>query len=258
MSEKYFGPCSITEISKLGRELVVWVQAPAIQAAARPGQFVMVGLGRPRANFLKRAISIHAVREDEIALAVLQVGDVSRALAALQPGDELELIGPLGNGFDLDPKRAPVAMVAGGIGHAPFRFLAESLKDKASDLTLYVGGRDKAALAGLDWAKAAGLEVQVATEDGSAGTRGFVTALLQDLAPEIRLYACGPLPMLSAVQRLALDKGLACQLSLEGKMACGIGVCLGCTCARPDPRATYAKVCTDGPVFWAEEVDLHG
>lgn len=258
MSEKHFGHYPITEIQTFGRELVLWVKAPAIRAAAQPGQFVMVGLGRPRSNFLKRAISIHAVRGDEIALAILQVGDVSRALASLALGDEVELIGPLGQGFDLAVEGVPVAMVAGGIGHAPFRFLAENLKDKTEDLTLYVGGRDKAALAGLDWAKKAGLKVLVATEDGSAGVAGFVTALLQDLSADTRLYACGPLPMLAAVQDLALTKGHPCQLSLEGKMACGVGVCLGCTCARPDPTETYAKVCTDGPVFWAEEVDLHG
>ena len=85
-----------------------------------------------------------------------------------------------------------------------------------------------------------------------------MTDLLGDLSPATQVYVCGPLPMLRSVQALALARAIPCQLSLEGKMACGVGVCLGCTCARPDPTEAYAKVCTDGPVFWAEEVKLDG
>lgn len=258
MSEKVFRTCPITRLERFGRETVLWIQAPDIAAKAVAGQFVMVGLPRPRANFLKRAISIHAIDGAEVALAVLTVGDVSVALSRLTVGDPVEVIGPLGNGFDLDIQGRPVAMVAGGIGHAPFRFLAAALADRTKDITLYAGGRDRAALSGLGWADKMGLKTVLASEDGSIGQEGYVTDLLGDLSPATQVYVCGPLPMLRSVQALALARALPCQLSLEGKMACGVGVCLGCTCARPDPTEAYAKVCTDGPVFWAEEVKLDG
>ncbi|MFR9292107.1 MAG: hypothetical protein ACLVKS_02910 [Peptococcus niger] len=114
MSDKVFRTCPITRLERFGRETVLWIQAPDIAAKALAGQFVMVGLPRPRANFLKRAISIHAIDGAEIALAVLTVGDVSVALSRLTVGDSVEVIGPLGMA-DLDIHARPVAMVAGGI-----------------------------------------------------------------------------------------------------------------------------------------------
>ena len=107
MSDKVFRTCPITRLERFGRETVLWIQAPDIAAKAVAGQFVMVGLPRPRANFLKRAISIHAIDGAEVALAVLTVGDVSVALSRLTVGDSVEVIGPLGNGFDLDIQGRP-------------------------------------------------------------------------------------------------------------------------------------------------------
>ncbi len=237
------------------REALLWVDAPDMAAQAKPGQFVMVQ-SVPASTFLKKAISIHGVQENLLGLAVQKVGPGTEALTALSPGDKVSLIGPLGNGFTLPETPSRLLMVAGGIGKAPFRMLAEHALEKGHEVVLVAGGRDEAALAGLEWADDLGVSMRLATEDGSLGHRGFVTDLMTDAADFSVLYACGPTPMLRAVQQLALAKDRPCELSLEGKMACGVGVCLGCTVARANGDAPYLKVCTDGPVFLAEEVRL--
>ncbi len=194
MSDKVFRTCPITRLERFGRETVLWIQAPDIAAKAVAGQFVMVGLPRPRANFLKRAISIHAIDGAEVALAVLTVGDVSVALSRLTVGDPVEVIGPLGNGFDLDIQGLLVAMVAGGIGHAPFRFLAAALADQTKDITLYAGGRDRAALSGLGWADKMGLKTVLASEDGSIGQGGYVTTCSATCRLPRKCMFAGPCP----------------------------------------------------------------
>lgn len=240
------------------REVLLWLDAPALCNAAKPGQFVMVA-AVPQKTFLKKAISIHAVKNGKLGIAVQAVGPGTEALLALAVGDEVAVIGPLGNGFDTDIYDQSVVVVAGGIGKAPFRWLCEVLTAQRNAVTFICGGRDAEALAGLDWCKKMdGVTVRLMTEDGSAGGRGFVTGAMDDIAAHARIYTCGPTPMLRAVQQAALEHRVPCQLSLEGKMACGVGVCLGCTCERTEEGAPYAKVCTDGPVFWAEEVRLDG
>lgn len=237
-------------------EAVLWLDAPAVCREALPGQFVMLA-ALSGGSFLKKAISIHAVEEDRLGLAILGVGPGTEALLALAEGDRVDLIGPLGRGFDTDIENKKIVMVGGGIGKAPFRFLAEALLAKGNDVHFIVGARDASALGGLEWAMDHDLPLYVATEDGSLGLSGYVSEWAEVMRSADRLVACGPTPMLRMVQGLALEAGIPCELSLEGRMACGMGVCLGCTCKRPDPEAFYHKVCVDGPVFWAEEVDLN-
>jgi|LFRM01.2.fsa_nt_gb dihydroorotate dehydrogenase electron transfer subunit len=235
------------------------LSAPQVAADAEPGQFVHVQTApqMSRDPFLRRPLSIHecSPQEGTIALLYEVVGRGTHLLSHLQPGDEVDLLGPLGRGFTLVPGRRPV-LVGGGMGLAPLLFLARRLREAGQRPAVLVGfrrGRD--VVASEDFA-ALGCQVEIATEDGSVGFRGVVTTLLEKhLSSEDAVYACGPRPMLSALKDACQQAGAPLQVSLEERMGCGIGACLGCACPTPNG---YVRVCTEGPVFWAEEVDLHG
>lgn len=231
--------------------------APALCEAAKPGQFVMVECSKKGVPFLRRAISINNCANGVLSLMFAIVGEGTADLAALAVGEKVSLLGPLGNGFDCDVSGKKIAMIGGGNGKAPFEFLTDALLAKENNLTFVVGGRSAAQVAGLEYYANKSVDVWLATEDGSAGVKGFVSAYFDKLRDCDRIYACGPTPMLAVVKNFAEEAGIDCQLSLEGKMACGVGVCLGCTCKSADPQATvYPKVCKDGPVFWSKEVEL--
>jgi len=231
--------------------------APALCAEAVPGQFVMVETSRGPTPFLRRAISINQCKDGVLSLMFAVVGEGTEALAAMDEGETVSLLGPLGRGFDLDIENKDVVMIGGGIGKAPFEYLTDALLAKGNRLTFIVGGRSAAQLAGLEAYAEKNVRLLYATEDGSLGEKGFVSAYFDAIKDCDRIAACGPTPMLAAVKRFADEAGIPCQLSLEGKMACGVGVCLGCTCKSGNPdAAVYPKVCQDGPVFWSEEVEL--
>lgn len=237
--------------------------AGPMASQAHPGQFVMV---RPK-KFLEplfpRPFSIHRIQGNQIALLFKVVGQGTRQLADLKKGDLLEVRGPLGRRFVLDKDREPI-LVAGGMGVAPLLFLAETWKKiKRKGLKkfpkLFIGARTKKELLCLKDFERAGVEIRAATEDGSFGQRGLVTGLLtkgiRKPSPGQTLFVCGPLPMLKAVRSWALQKGVPCQLSLEARMACGLGACLGCAVARKrEDGFSYVNVCQEGPVFEASEV----
>lgn len=231
--------------------------APALCAEAVPGQFVMVECSKGPTPFLRRAISINQCKDGVLSLMFAVVGEGTEALATMAEGDTVSLLGPLGRGFDLDIEAANVVMIGGGIGKAPFEYLTDALLAKNNRLTFLVGGRSAAQLKGLESYDEKPVAVKLATEDGSAGEKGFVSAYFDAIKDCDRIYACGPTPMLAVVKRFVDEHKIPCQLSLEGKMACGVGVCLGCTCKSGNPdAAVYPKVCQDGPVFWSEEVEL--
>lgn len=231
--------------------------APALCAEAVPGQFVMVECSKNGKPFLRRAISINQCKDGVLSLMFAVVGEGTEALAAMNIGESVSLLGPLGRGFDCDVEGKNLVMIGGGIGKAPFEFLSDALLAKGNTLTFVVGGRSEAQLRGLDCYNEKNVTVLFATEDGSLGEKGFVSQYFETIEGCDRIYACGPTPMLAAVKRFADEKQIKCQLSLEGKMACGVGVCLGCTCKSGNPDAeVYPKVCQDGPVFWSEEVEL--
>lgn len=229
--------------------------APELCMEAKPGQFVMVECGGK--TFLRRAISINDCHNGKLSLMFAVVGEGTQALANMEINDEASLLGPLGNGFDCDIKEKKIAFIAGGIGKAPFEYLSKILLEQNNHITMIVGGRDSNALAGLEcYQDMECIQLLFATEDGSLGEKGFVTTYFEQLERMDRIYTCGPTPMLKAVQAFADSKHISCQLSLEGKMACGVGVCLGCTCQPRNEDAVYPKVCQDGPVFWSEEVSF--
>ena len=215
-----------------------------------PGQFVEVRVDGSPATFLRRPISVHQVdyERNELWLLVQVVGDGSRRLAELEAGDVLNVILPLGNGFSLPPRKdARVLLVGGGCGIAPLLYLGAYLRQQGyARCGFLLGARTAADLLQLDEYRRYG-QVFTTTEDGSHGERGFVThhPVMHEGGIDM-IYACGPTPMMKAVARLAREAGIACEVSLENTMACGLGACLCCV---TDTTEGHVCVCTEGPVF---------
>jgi dihydroorotate dehydrogenase electron transfer subunit len=238
-------------------------QAGQIEA----GQFAML---KPRAGFeplLRRAMAYYQVETRGSGMSVefiyQIIGRGTESLARLKHGDEVECLGPLGRSFDLQAADGrEVALVAGGAGSPALFILAVELRRRKIPTHLFLGGASRGDLCGLDdFRNLLGTDqVVTATIDGSEGTTGFVTAPLEDYlntSGEVLLYACGPDPMLHRVARIAAERNLPAQLSLEAPMACGYGICVGCAVpVRHDcPEGfVYQKVCTDGPVFWSRDL----
>ncbi len=248
---------SVISIERPGPGLCrLTLRAPLIAAAAAPGQFVMAACGPFLDPLLRRPFSIHRLpAPDTLQLLFRIVGRGTEALAGLRPADPLSLLGPLGRGFPLRTE-GPACLVGGGIGIAPLLFLAENLLPRLSgsgSLLVLLGGRTAAEIEPLAGAfRDLGCPVEAATDDGSLGHHGLVTDLLPRHLPSVRqVFACGPTAMMAAAAALCRQSGVACAVSLEARMACGLGACLGCTVRGRD---RYLHVCKEGPVFPAEEV----
>lgn len=220
---------------------------------------------------LRRPMSICRVLPGRRRIQILYkvVGQGTRHLSRQTPGARLRTLGPLGRGFVLPSRRRSRAddreraiLVAGGVGIAIFPLLVEALRARGRRALLLFGARTRHDLVMVPWFRSRGVEVRLATEDGSRGARGFVTKLLEPLLARPgtppALYVCGPTPMMRAVGDLALAAGASCQMALESQMPCGIGVCLGCVVRTPDAAdaSPYPRVCTEGPVFQAGRVLL--
>ena len=172
-------------------------------------------------------------------------------LALLRPGDFVDVMGPLGRGFPLDHRDN--LLVAGGMGIAPLVYLAHRLLMEGATVRVILGSSKASDLAGVDLLPP-GSTLSLATEDGSRGFRGTAVDLMLeeiDAAPYETISACGPVPMLEAVRRKTLERGLSCYISLEARMGCGVGACMGCVIPG---REGYLRVCRDGPVFDVKEV----
>ena len=229
--------------------------APEIASAARAGQFISV-YTNDKSKLLPRPISLCGIdRERGILRIVYRVAGAGTAeFSAYRAGDSVEIMGPLGNGFTLKDKKA--ILIGGGIGVPP---MLELMKELSCERTAVLGYRDQQLFL-KDEFEACG-PVCVATEDGSAGTKGNVLDAIreQGVQGEI-IYACGPTPMLRAVKAYAQEKGIECYISLEERMACGIGACLACVCQSKDvdshSHVHNKRICKDGPVFAAEEVEI--
>jgi dihydroorotate dehydrogenase electron transfer subunit len=253
------------------------LECPEIAERITPGQFVMLRLAGWDDPLLGRPLALYDTVTDAegqpigIDVVYLVVGKLTGHLAEFHPGEKLELWGPLGNGFSPQPTDHLI-MVAGGIGQTPFVALGrEHLGGRrygqtprevpvCQRVTLCYGARSKEFLAGLDDFAAAGVDVQISTDDGSAGHHGLVTDLLTDVlattSGDRRVVCCGPEPMMEAVSKVARQVIVPCQVSLETPMACGIGICFSCvTKVRTDgDKWDYKRTCVDGPVFDAEQI----
>ncbi len=231
-------------------------ESDLIAKHAIAGQFVNIRVTDSAGPLLRRPFSIHGVQAKKIKVIYEVVGQSTQILSARKPGEFLDIIGPLGNGFDYrrlaESREAKNILIGGGIGVAPLVFLAEKLK--LSKPLVLIGARSKKQILCLSKFKDLGCTVKLATDDGSAGFKGRVTDLLKIILEQTKplgLFSCGPHPMLKAVAKTAGDYKINAQLSLEEHMACGIGACLGCVVST---KAGYKTVCKDGPIFSSEEL----
>lgn len=222
-----------------------------IAQVAHAGQFCMIGLEKV---FLRRPLSIYSVDKKTGTVSFLYkvVGKGTDILSKLSVGETVKVLGPLGQGYNLDIKEnlEPV-LVAGGTGIASIHFLASSLKQKGS---LYYGVRKKEELMCLDKFEKMGWKIFISTEDGSCGYKGFVTDLLQkQIKQESMIFVCGPTPMMKKVIDVAKEKNISGYASLEQKMACGVGNCQGCAVK---VAGVNKMACKDGPVFPISDISL--
>jgi len=245
--------------------------APAEFASARAGQFVMVRVSGAIDPLLRRPfgifdIAVHtpahdgAISQPCFEMLYRVVGKGTALLAALHETDLLDILGPLGRGFDHGPAGEEKLIVGGGVGLAPLYLLARELV-KSSPVRLFAGGRTRDDILCITEFERLGIECYVATEDGSLGESGLVTQALERrldaLTGPAALFACGPHGMLQAVAAIAERRALPCQVSLEGYMACGVGACLGCVTPGRDhspETPDFRCVCAEGPVFEANQL----
>jgi dihydroorotate dehydrogenase electron transfer subunit len=263
------------------------LSAPQIAKSALPGQFVNIKVTDGLEPLLRRPLSIHRVsyksqiprqRSKEkkyIVILYEAVGKGTEILSQKKAGEYLDVIGPLGKGFDFQtpcPKPRTLILVSGGMGSAPLVFLAEKLayrKDKRElrlSAKVLIGAKTKDDILCEKEFKELGCEIKIATDDGSRGFKGKVTELLKSILPltisnkPLVIYACGPSPMLKEISSISKGQGIPAQVSLEAHMACGIGACMGCVVKVTGLRSQvtgqfeYKRVCKEGPVFEANEI----
>ena len=238
----------------------MWIETPDIAAQAVPGQFITL-YTKDADKLLPRPISLCEIDKENGRLRIVYriAGSGTKEFAAYKAGDFVEIMGPLGNGFAAVSAVGKKPMViGGGIGIPPMLGLAKSLQAEGHEATAVLGYRNELF---LQDEFAACSHVYNATEDGSTGTKGTVidAILANNLEPDV-IFACGPKPMLRAIKELAAKKQIPCFVSLEERMACGIGACLACVCQTKNvdghSNVHNSRVCKDGPVFAAEEVEL--
>ncbi|QTC43814.1 dihydroorotate dehydrogenase electron transfer subunit [Bacillus sp. V3] len=224
-----------------------------------PGQFVHVKVGTGIDPLLRRPISIAAHNQEEQSMTLIYraEGKGTKLLSLVDIGETVDILGPLGNGFTVEEGESKTALlIGGGIGVPPLYGLSKSLIAKGWEVKHILGFQDRSVSFYKERFEELG-ETFIATVDGSLGTKGFVTDVIQKEAPGFDEYfSCGPTPMLKALQsRLEMKSGF---ISLEERMGCGIGACFACVCHKQDDPDgySYVKVCSDGPVFPAGVVQL--
>jgi len=229
------------------------LHALGIAQEAKPGQFVHIKIKDGYDPLLRRPFSIHRCEGEKIEILYKVVGRGTEFLSRKKVGNEIDTLGPLGQGFKISPDLKKIVLVAGGMGIAPLYFLAEKLNRE--NILILLGAESKEKVLYLENLKNLNVKVQIATEDGSQGYKGLLSEfffhLLKENSQIDLVCACGPIPMLKKIAQLSLKYKIPCQVSLEQRMGCGIGVCLGCTIKG---ESSYLRVCSDGPVFQANQI----
>lgn len=238
------------------------VRAPLVVSTAQPGQFVHVRVPGMEAHILRRPLGIYACDAERGAFDMLYqvVGYGTERMTGLVPGDEVEVIGPIGRGWHVPEGARRALVVGGGVGAAPLYMLVEGLRGAGVEVTAVLGSQTSAMLVFNDrFEQALGAAPLCSTDDGSFGHAGFCTPLVEQAlaeaaeagAPFDYVAVCGPEPLMRIVAGLAAEAGVPCEVSLEKRMACGVGACLSCVV---DTVGGKRRACVDGPVFPAEEV----
>lgn len=258
--------CLITSIRKTAAGyFLISLKEPSIARPALPGQFVMVQVPSDR-FFLRRPFSICRVRKDHFDIVFKVAGAGTEILSRQKKGDILDVIGPLGRGYPfpgtLSPEQDPALFVAGGTGVASLFFLASCLQNQNQKRPslFFMGAKTKKEIIFKDELERMGYTVRAATDDGSSGSKGLITDLFSKWLASGKgkrvstVYSCGPRPMLKKVALLCLRKGITCYVSMEEKMACGLGVCMGCAVRTTNREKPLQRACAEGPVFSAREI----
>lgn len=250
--------CKLVKKTPLREGLYDYViDCSEIAEKAKPGQFVHVLCGGD--TFLRRPISICDVTDNRYVRFIFEVrGKGTHTLAEKNAGDTLDVLGPLGNGFNINGiKDGEVVLIGGGIGVFPLLKLAKSLPKPP---IVMLGFRDAQNAVMTDEFSKVSSEVFVASDDGSVGMHGFVTDILKNRIAAgkkiARVYTCGPKPMMQIVAEVCVENDIECFISMEERMGCGVGACVTCTCTMKD--GTRRRVCKEGPVFSGAEVDFNG
>lgn len=262
MSEKFQETVTVVSQKQIGTGIYdLTIQTKEIAAAAKAGQFVSV-YSNDASKLLPRPISLCGIdrKAGTLRLVYRVTGEHTgtEEFSRLQAGDTMKIMGPLGNGFTVEKGRKTF-LIGGGIGVPPMLQLAKEMKDAGENFQIVMGYRDAGTFL-LDEFKEQG-ESFVATEDGSVGTQGNVLDAIREnhLDADV-IYACGPTPMLRALKAYAEEQNMTCYVSMEERMACGIGACLACVCNSTEKDAhsnvKNKRICKEGPVFNAKEVEL--
>ena len=258
---KYREQAAVLNNEQIGKDIFSLVlQTKQIAKEAVPGQFVSI-YSKDKSRLLPRPISICEADEESgcLRLVFRIAGEGTREFSRLETGDRVDLVGPLGNGFPTERAEGKrVWLVGGGIGIPPMLQLDHDLEEMgaAASVTAILGYRDETFLL-EDFS----CGCVIATEDGSSGTKGNVLDAIREngLKADV-IYACGPAPMLRALKAYALEEGIECWLSMEEKMACGIGACLSCVCRSAEKdehsQVNNKRICTEGPVFLSTDIEL--
>ncbi len=269
--------CKIIENKKVAPgHYVLKLASPRISKNARPGQFVQILCADSTDPLLPRPFSFLTASKKDFSILYQVVGNGTKILSQAAKGDSLWILGPLGNGFSKAQKGEDLVLVGGGVGIPPLYHLAQALvnrttsvrsgswhrtwSDKPNNIHVFLGARNKSLLLYERDFKKLGVNLHIATDDGSKGSKGFVTEILEGFLKSrqrtpAKIYTCGPTPMLKAVSLVSQKYQVPCEVSVEVPMACGFGACLGCAIEVDDSRGRrFAVACTEGPVFQAKEI----
>ena len=242
------------------------IHSPELAENTKPGQFIMVKVGDNYDPLLRRPMGIYKISNKDnnpcVELLYQVVGKGTAIMQKMKKGEQLDILGPFGNCFSIPQNIKIAVFVAGGIGIAPLVLLAEKMVKEVTDLKtyLFIGGKSKNDVLCINDFEKLNTEISITTENGSLGNQGLVTNSLrkfidQKANGQTSLFACGPYQMLKAVSELTAKKNIRCQVSLDRRMACGFGACLGCVIkVTQGNKGSYKNVCTDGPVFDANEI----
>lgn len=257
--------CKVVSNKKISKDIfLMTLKSKYLAEKSKAGQFVHVLVPTKNAGdkspFLRRPFGVNWVDKKKQTFSILYkvVGTGTELLSKTQKGDALDVMGPLGNGFEIKKAKKQI-IISGGLGIAPLMLLIEQIKQqKAGDIHLFLGAKDKNEIVFVSQLKKLAKKVIVTTDDGSIGEKCLITNPAEKILQQdknAQVYACGPHPMLKCVAGLSKKYKIKAQLSLEEKMACGVGVCMGCPVkVRENKKEIYKMVCKDGPIFNAEDI----
>ena len=269
-NQKGIFDCPVLSVTNLvGDIYLMRVACPEIAQNAVPGQFINIKINNGLEPFLRKPFSVcrRSVSEGWIEVLWKIVGKGTDIMSRYQADEVVNIIGPLGQGYDIPPDLQTALLVGGGLGVAPLPFLCEEALKLSKSVEVFLGARTQKELSMIDIFKTLGVEVYLSTEDGSVGKRGRVTEILLDRMSQMdslesaRLYSCGPNPFLKAMMGISEEQAVMGEVAIETMMGCGFGICVGCPVRVRDGNVgegLFKLTCIDGPVFKSTEILLDG